>query len=148
MPTLYDGDHLLEDFALIRREWGVRDERRINQFLDEIGGNEDALWEMTRRKQIREFERPYFNSCAIGWMLEEKYSMYRIRPIRPWSDYRMLYGYDFNRDHLYVLAVVRKMAHTDPNYDITRYYDYEHHHRISARVLAEYDELGLPRIAS
>lgn len=105
------------------------------------------MWELARHNQVRDTTRPYFNSRAIEWMLDEKYSMYRIRPLRPKSPYRMLYGYDFRSDHMYVLAIVRKKPHTDPDYDITKHYDYEQHHHISARVLAEYDKYRLPRIA-
>jgi hypothetical protein len=146
VPNLYDGDHLLDDCRLIRERWGAPDVRRIEGFLDELGGNEDALWQLMRRLHVRDDERPFFKSRAIECMLVERYSMYRVRPLRAVSGYRVLYAVDFEHDDVYVLAIVKKKRRTDPDYDQRYYYDYERTHPISMRVLAEYDAIGLPKI--
>lgn len=146
MPALYDGEHVLTDLALIRREWGDADERKINAFLDELSGSDDAMWALAQRKQQRDFDRPFFNSCAIEWMLDESFNMYRMRPTAAVTSYRMLYAYDNTVDEFHVLAIVRKKPHTAPDYDRRIYYDYERDHHISIRVLAEYDSLGLAHI--
>lgn len=146
MPNLYDGQHLLTDLALIRNFWGAEDDRRITAFLDELAGSDDAMWALAQHKQDRNFSRPFFNSCVIEWMLDDGYNMYRMRPTVAVPPYRMLYGYDNEYDEFHILAIVRKKPRTDPDYDQNRYYDYERDHHISVRVLAEYDELGLPHL--
>ncbi|WP_244828463.1 hypothetical protein [Caballeronia sp. TF1N1] len=146
MPDLYDGNHLHADLRLIRAEWGEKQAIKIEAFLDELGSNDDAMWALMQRKQVRQFERPFFNSCAIEWMLEDGYNMYRLRPIRPMSEYRVLYAFDAEHEEFHVLAIVRKKPRTAPDYDQRKFYDYERDHRISIRVLDEYDDLGFPRI--
>jgi len=146
VPDLYDGDHVLADLALIRREWGADDERKINAFLDELSDSDDAMWALTQRKQQRNFDRPFFNSCAIEWMLDQGFNMYRIRSTAVVPSYRMLYAYDHTVDEFHVLAVVRKKPHTAPDYDRRIHYDYEPDHHISIRVLAEYDSLRIARV--
>jgi len=147
VPDLYNGDDLLTDLALIRREWGRKDERLLEAFLDELAGSEDALWDLMRRKMRRETTAPYFNSCAIESMHQAKYNLYRVRPLKAVTPYRVIYALDTEWDDIYVLAIVRKLPADNREYDSEKHYDYEPNHRISTRVVAEYDRLKLPRIA-
>jgi hypothetical protein len=146
VPALFDGEHIAADMALIRREWGQRDRDRIDVFLNELGSREDAMWALAQRRQDRNFDRPFFNSCAIEWMLEDGYNMYRMRPTVAAPAYRMLYAFDAEVDEFHVLAIVRKLPRSSPDYDRRIHYDYERDHHISVRVLAEYDQIGIPLV--
>lgn len=146
MPTLFEGDFVWDDLEQIAERNGRDDADLLLAFLEELGNREDALWQLVRHRAERTYPSPTFNSKMIEWMLQARYNVGRIRPLPALSQYRILYGYDNEYDDIYALAVVEKPPYgiQVPNY--ARYYNYERDHPISARVIDEYVDRGLPVI--
>jgi hypothetical protein len=140
-PRIYNGDHLETDLG--KQVLGDL----INAFLDQIDGSLDATWQLA--KMAGDHWNPHFESKAIRSLHDEKYNIYRIRPLLPrLAKLRILYAYDsrLGKDEFHLLAVVEKLPHgLTENPDIDRYYNYERTHPITIRVCAEYDKIGIPR---
>lgn len=143
MLRLYDGDHLEDDLALIAQV-SQDDADLLDAFLTQISESQDALWALTKR--MSEHPDPLFNERAIECFQSKGYNVYRIRPLRFLSHYRIIYAFDAQHDEFYVLAVTRKKPFdAPPDIDPERY-NYEPHHPLSQRICDEYDALGIPRL--
>jgi hypothetical protein len=147
VPTLYEGDYVQQDLGVIAQRNGQDDADLLLAFLEELGCREDALWQLVRHRAERTYPSPTFNSRLIEWMLADRYNIGRIRPLPALSRYRILYGYDNEYDDIYSLAVVEKPPHGLQVPDYTRYYNYERDHPVSTRVIDEYINRQLPKIA-
>lgn len=147
MPELYDGDHVEADLASIRadaRHSGDAD--LLSAFLDQLGGNEDALWKLCRWEA--EYSNPWFNCKAIACFQSAGVNMYRIRPLTPrLQRYRILYAYDSAHEEFHILAIVVKKPTVVPQgVSPQDYYNYEPDHPVSVRCASEYDTIGIPRM--
>lgn len=148
MIELYPGKYFESDLAFIQSHpmYEDGDADLINAFLELLEDSEDAKWSLTKWKS--DFQNPHFNVAAIVKLQELGFNLYRLRPLsRRLKKYRILYAYNGQLDEVYLLAVVVKK--TNPATGILpdgEYYDYEIEHRITRRVLGEYDSLGLPKI--
>jgi hypothetical protein len=147
VPELYDGDQVEADLALIRADpLYSGDADLLSAFLDELGGNEDALWKLC--KWEAEYSSPWFDCKAITCFQSAGLNMYRLKPLtNRLRRYRILYAYDAAREEFHILAiVVRKPAVMPQGASPDDYYDYEPDHPVSVRATREYDSIGLPRV--
>lgn len=108
----------------------------IEAFLEEAKLNQRTLDSLTVNKYINE-EEPPFNVSELVELKRQKYNFWRVRLL--WLDsnarsYRVVYAFNPTEMRYYVLAVV----HREFNYDVN--------HEITKRIIAAYDELGIPRI--
>ena len=150
MIEIYEGDHTEADLNFIQSNplYEVHDADLIRVFLEQISVSEDAKWSLTKWETIN--PSPHFNVRAITSMQSAGFNLYRIRPLsRKLKKYRILYAYNGQSDEIYLLAIVVKPPDPLPANPIIggyEYYDYEQNHRITKRVLSEYDQLGLPKL--
>ena len=150
MIEIYEGDHTEADLNFIQSNplYEVLDDDLIRVFLEQMAVSEDAKWSLTKWKADN--QSPHFNVSAIASMQSAGFNLYRIRPLsRRLRKYRILYAYNGQSDEIYLLAVVVKIPDPLPANPIDggyEYYDYKPNHRITKRVLSEYDQLGLPKL--
>ncbi len=150
MIDLYPGDYFYKDLAGItsKREYRRGDEHLIEAFLSELVANEDAQWSLTKLKT--EHYSPHFSVRGVVLFQRRGFNVYRLRPFfKGLSKYRVLYAYDGQQEEIYLLAVVvKKPEDQQIQVDLSGeyYYDYEPNHWITKRVMAEYEQLGLPKI--
>ena len=144
------GDDIQSDLDFIQScpLYEAQDTDLIMAFLEQLETSEDSKWSLTKWKA--ENSNPHFNVSAIATLQSAGFNLYRIRPLsRRLKKYRILYAYNGQVDEIYLLAVVVKKPNPLPENAINEgceYYDYEQNHRITKRVLCEYDQLGLPKI--
>lgn len=145
MPSLYDGDFVAQDLERIGAD-APEDADKLDAFLTELSGDEDALWKLLQWNAERTYPDPVFNIRALVELQKEGFNLYRIRPLRALRDYRILYAYlpTAHDDAFYVLGIVRKAPEGAPMSE--EYYNYERNHPVTLRALEEYDRLGIPRL--
>ncbi|WP_118182104.1 hypothetical protein [Paraburkholderia phosphatilytica] len=148
MPNLYPGDSIEDDLNRIATVNGLVDADLLRAFMEQLGGCEDALWQLVKHRAERTYPAPTFNSKLIECLLADGYNIGRIRPMPALAKYRILYAYDNEYDDIYTLAVVEKVPHDESEPDLARYYDYERNHPISVRAVGEYDAIGVPRVSA
>lgn len=140
MPEIFDGDHVAADLSKI-----VQGDL-IDAFLTEIAESEQATWQLA--KWPGDYHNPYFEAKGVQSLHQQKFNIYRIRPLTPvLGRFRVLYAFDPRKDHFHILAIVEKLPHGMLiNNNFTRYYNYEPSHPITVRICAEYDKIGVPRL--
>jgi hypothetical protein len=146
---IYIGDHTEADLDFIQSNplYETNDSDLIRAFWEQLAVSEDAKWSLTKWKT--ENSSPHFNVSAIASMQQSGYNLYRLRPLsKRLKKYRIIYAYNGQIDEVYLLAVVVKKPDPEAESPMDggyEYYDYEPTHRITQRVLNEYDKLGLPK---
>lgn len=145
-PALINGAHLQGDLdAINAREGTTLTADKIDAFLDQMDESEEAIWKLTHDYDEQRYPDPIFNCRLIQSFREQGYFVYRLRPLRAISEYRILYAYDGGKEEIHLLAIVRKRPEGDEFAGDDSYYEYEPDHPISVRVRAEYDQLRLPK---
>lgn len=111
-----------------------------------MADSDEALWTLTKRKDS--YHSPYFNQSEIVWMQRAGYNLYRIRPLfKKLQPYRILYAYNGQKDEIHLLALVIKKPDSLPAHLTNgEYYDYEPNHRITQRIIDEYQNERFPML--
>ena len=149
MIEIFGGDGYDADLQAIQSHpiYETYDVDLIGVFLEQIATSEDASWKL--KEWSASSSNPHFNVSAIASLQQSGYNLYRLRPLsKKLKKYRILYAYNGRSDEVYLLAVVIKKMNTkagEPTPAGDEYYDYERTHRVTLRVLREYDQLALPK---
>jgi hypothetical protein len=116
----------------------------ISVFLDEIDVSDRAKQTMLNRND--EYFDPAFTVRSIDCFNQSGYNVSRIRPRIPRIGfYRIIFAIDNEYDDFYLLGVVKKT--NEYMQGLTEDgYNYEPDHWITRRILADYADLGIPRI--
>ncbi|NNH19153.1 hypothetical protein HLB01_08915 [Bordetella trematum] len=144
MRSLYDTYDAQDDLDRLEAAGFVADVALLHVFLDQIEESEEALWSLSQYNG--EHPDPLFNMKAIDCLHAQGYNIYRIRPLRRITSYRIIYGLDAVKDEIHILAYTRKKNRDAPPGIDPEYYDYEPRHPLSQRICVEYDRLAIPRI--
>lgn len=146
MRHIYETYDSEDDLSRLSEAGLENDVALITTFLDQIEDSEEAQWSLTEYKG--EHPDPLFNVRAIDFLQRRGYNVYRIRPLRRISSYRIIYAYDNELDEIHILAYTRKKPPDSPRGIDPERYDYEPDHPLSQRICDEYDRLQIPRLPS
>lgn len=105
----------------------------IAVFLDEVAGNQLMLDNLSRNGYVGE-EDPKFD---VGEWVEQKRAKRNLWRLKLWAlrgakDLRVIYAFHPTELRYYVLGIV------------SRDFDYDNNHEVTKRIIADYDEIGIP----
>jgi hypothetical protein len=107
----------------------------IEVFLEEVKNNQSTLDDLTRSGYVKYGDQP-FNVKEWLAAKKEKFNLWRLRLL--WLEgasakYRIIYAFDPQKWRYHVLGIVN------------RNFNYELNHERSKKIIAAYEDLGLPR---
>lgn len=104
----------------------------IEVLLQELESGPEWLWKLSRPEGYRNYTTPCVDSTKFLELWNKGYNLFRLKVYNAphVRNYRILYACDFHTDTIHILAVVN------------RDFDYDPHHPIVKRVIADYNGLA------